>query len=549
MAVSSPLKSNLSSVNSSLSPIPLQQSKTRANKWDPRPFNENPAAQQALNCISIRDFVRTDLLERDGVKSNTKKFFLVEDKDFDLLSDPVSLAESYDDMIQHHVATRVALFFQQAVVCYDTPFRYKIGDTEGQFFTAKKLNVKKKSGSELVISYQAAHSSTIPSLNACLRNGYERIRKEGKKPKYSAFLKDSHLEVLNNSTVGLPTFVNQIDTLIDGKTKKDNLLRSNTICLINKLAEGKISPCEATREFLTCFLTQLEKAPSRLKKKSPSKLKTIEIYKKKVVEMIDLATRSNVGEEENAFFDSLLSTNFSRAKRKDLPLVRALFYKRKFEVIRESECTETTIQNIISNRFPKVTTPAAKHEIKRCLIYQTKNDPDLSKTLQILFAISIESIEKDVKSPLNLTQKYKSDSKKYNNTLRDIRLVVRNYRKLENGFQAMLLRDFRVKLRNLNQKELSEKIDNLINKKIKKELAKRKPNHSKIMELRITPRSASTISRLENSRIHITKQFATPENQRRKDFTLSQLKIVCEALKVDYNYFICSFFASTSLTG
>ena len=49
--------------------------------------------------------------------------------------------------------------------------------------------------------------------------------------------------------------------------------------------------------------------------------------------------------------------------------------------------------------------------------------------------------------------------------------------------------------------------------------------------------------------IHLdkSKEFKTPKNQRRKIFNLTLLKIIAKVLKVDYNYFICSFFASSPL--
>lgn len=547
MPAISPFDSSISFTRKPLTPLQVNTGKSRINKWAPAAFEEKPSYQEALNSISIRDPLRTSLVIRDEVKVSTSKTFIVSKERYSLLEDSVKLAESYTDLIEHHVATRVALFFQQAIICYRTPFHYEVGDTEGQIFDAKKLKVKTETGPELEIGYQAAHSSTIPSLKACLITDYQNAKRNGQEPKYSSFLEGSYMEILDNSTVGLPTFVNQIDTLIDGNSKSEDALRIDTIHLINELAVGKITPCEATRKFLACFLRQLKERPEASKTINLAKKKTISIYKEKVKEMIALAETPNDLKEENAFFDSLLSNNFSHANKKDLPILRKIFYKRKFEIIREAQFTETQIQKIINKYFPKTIKPADKHAIRACLTLQTAKGSTLNKTLEVLFSISISAMEKDAELCQKLQQEYESNSAKYTNALRDIRAAVRGFQRMEGSFQAMLLRDFRIELRGLTQKLLAEKIDYVVNEEIRKEKAKDNPNAQKIRELNNTPRSASTISRLENSRIHIQKDFKTGENQRRKELTFHQAALISKALNVDPEYYFCSFFASKSV--
>jgi len=548
LALSSPFDSHVSLTREPLTTLQIKKGTSRANKWNPTSsYDEKPSLQEALNSISIRDPLRIALLKRDGVKLSTTKTFKVSRDEYELFNDPVKLAGAYTDLIDHHVATRVALFFQQAIVCYKTPFHYEVGDTEGQIFEAKTLKVKTKNDPELKVAYQAAHSSTIPSLKACPINDYQKALSKDKSPKYFSFLEGSYMETLDNSTVALPTFVNQIDTLIDGKTQSKDALRVDTIHLINKLAAGKITPCKATRKFLACFLRQLKERPAASKTLSPAKLKTISIYKKKVREMIDLAETPDDPEQENAFFDSLLSNNFCQAKEKELPVLREIVYKRKFEIIREAQFTETKIQNIVSKYFPEAIKPAEKHAVRSCLTFKAKSDPILNKTLQVLFATSISAMEEDKKLCKELQQKYERNADNYKKALRDIRTTVRSFQRMEKSFQAMLLRDFRVKLRGLTQKQLVEKINKVIDKKIKKEEERDFPSARKIAMLKRTPTSASTISRLENSRIHILKDFKTGENQRRKHLTLYQAKIISKALKVDPGYYFCGFFASENL--
>ena len=512
--------------------------------------------------------MRTLLTEKAKQELQIEKnqVFVVKKELFELFKDGEKRAEYYRDLIEDHVALRVALFFQQAVVCYQTGFHYEISDTEGQIFSAKTLYLKRAKKKEiLAVNYQAAHSSTIPSLQACRLTDYRNAKKTGASPTYFAFLQDSQLEMLNNSTVALPRFVNQLDTLIDGTKANEKTLRNKTVKLINLLAKGRLNPCEATQIFLQDFLGQLETAPRRISKpkKTPAsmedyrgKIKTVEIYKQKVKELIDLSqNRASLSQESN-FFDSLLSTNFSRVNQLELPLVRKIFYQRKFEIIREAQCTDAKIQAIIMNYFAEVVKPAEKHQIRQSLLLLTKNDLPLNRSLQILFAMSTDALCQDKKLVTQLKANHLQWKEgrwevqaRYQKALRAIRATIRRYHKLENSFQAMLLRDFRVGLRGFTQKQLSQKIQKLVHEKILKEEAKPNPNYYKINLLRRLPTSAATISRLENERIYLdkSKEFKTPKNQRRKIFNLTLLKIIAKVLKVDYNYFICSFFASSPL--
>lgn len=541
----SPFDSHLSVTRAPLDNFFAKKGKGRVNKWDPAPYEEKPALQEGLNCITIKDPIRASLVARDKVKQATEKTFVVTKKEYNVLKDPLKCAEAYTDVIQHHVATRVSLFFQQAIVCYKTPFHYEVADTEGQIGSAKTLKIKTKNDPEIKIGFQAAHYSTIPGLKACPIDVYEKAIDNDEEVEYSPFLDGSYMEMLDNSTNGLPTFVNQIDTLIDGNSLSEDALRLDAIKLINEAARGRIDPCQATRKFLGCFLRQLENRPLASKTMSAAKLKTVSIYKEKVKEMIQSARAPDSAEHTNDFFDGLLSCNFSRAVQEDVPILRKIVYQRKFEIIREAQFTEAKIQKIIKEHFPKAVKAADKHAIRLCLTLQTKNDPSLNNVLQKLFAVSISTIEEDGKLCQSLQQKYRTDAEDYENALRDIRVTVRNFRRLENSYQAMLLRDFRLKLRGLTQKELAAKIDAVVNKEIDEEKASERPNARRIIELKNIPRSASTISRLENSRIHIQKDFKTSENQRRKALTMHQAAIISKALKVDPGHYFCAFFASS----
>lgn len=115
---------------------------------------------------------------------------------------------------------------------------------------------------------------------------------------------------------------------------------------------------------------------------------------------------------------------------------------------------------------------------------------------------------------------------------------------MEQAFQGLLLKDFRVKLRDLTQSDLANEIQEIIEDRIEKEEQKDRSNWFKLYQLYHFPSSAATISRLENSRIYVKKAFKTPENQRRKGLNVPYAKIIAQALNIQVGHFFSSFFAS-----
>lgn len=535
---SSPFQSNLSLMNGVFPAIQPAAKGKRSEKWDPKPSEEKLGFQEAHNCISIRDPIRAKLIVDNNKNWHTDNYLKVKKTHSVMQSTPLQLTQHYADLIQHHVASRTARFFQQAVMCYNTPFHFEIADTEGQFFTAPTLKVATKKNVMKTVKYQAAHSSTIPGLKACLRSDMAKA-----KPHYFSFLPGSHMENLDNSTVGLPIWVNQMDTLIDGRSKQPNVLRSDTIALINQVALAQITPNEATRQFLNCFENRLISRPRASTTMNAEKGEVIRQYLLQVQHMKVLAAKPENSQEPHPFFDSLLSVNVSNEKAEDVPKIRKIVYARKYEIIREAQLLESKIHEIILEGI-KQFNHEQKHFIKLALLYRVKNDTPLKKALEKLFCISVAGIEQNPALVASLEQYYQDNKVILDNKLRDIRIQLRNFRKMEQSFQAMLLRDFRKNLRNLTQKELSDKTIAVIAQKKMAELAKAVPDLNKVRELQLTATSPSTISRLENSRIHIVKAFKTDENQRRKPLNLHHAVLLSEALKIQPGHFFCSFFNS-----
>lgn len=537
--ISSPFQSPLSAMHTR---FPLHNEQAgRQNKWEPQLYERNPALQEGLHCASVRDPKRLAGVLAENKVWNTRTALNVTPAVYQRLGNPELLCEDYSDLIDHHIRFRAALFFQQAVACYNTPFYFEISKTEGQFFEAPGLKVRYSATSkDMIIRYEAAHSGTIPGLKACLRSEMQ----PGQTPHFFTYLKDSHMEVMHNSTNGLPAFVNKIDTLIDAKAETQGGLRNSTIALINELARGVLTPTAATQQFLANLEQALITRPQHSSRITPEKLRVIEKYQTAVRSMRLQAAVPLQMNGIHPFFDYLLNVNVSREDQVDTAQIRKIVYTRKYELIRESLFTESKIQMQINQRFPNIDTPAQKHFLRAALVYFVSNDQPLCRKLEKLFCVSLAGLRQNPALIQQLNNYIHQNLTPFNLMTRDIRATLREYTRLENAFQAMLIRDMRVELRHWKQQDLSAAITNVIAQKVLKQQMKVQPNWEKIRALQAIPRSQSTISRLENSRIHIQKSFITPENQRRKPLTLHYAKVLSKALNVQHGHFFSSFFAS-----
>lgn len=545
--ISSPFQSSLSAMHTRF-PAHKESEKDRENKFEPILYEKNPSLQEGLNCASIRDPKRLKAVVNGKTAWSKQNPLKVSPQEYQRITNPVTHCDDYSDLIEHHVNFRVALFFQQAVACYNTPFHFEISKTEGQYFGAPGLKVKNTaSGSVSNIAFQAAHSGTIPGLKACLRSELQ----PGQTPHYFTYLKSTHMEVMHNSTNGLPDFVNQVDTLIDALADIPGGLRNSTIALINRVALGVLTPVEATREFLVNLEHTLRERPQRSSTLYPQKKKVIAKYLDAVKHMQIEAAKPLQKTGVHPFFDPLLDVNVSKETNEDSAQIRQIVYRRKYELIRESFFTEAQVQNIIDQWFPR-NTPKEKHLIRAAILYYAGSDKELCQTLEKLFCISYEGLKKSTSTLkmienqfVTITDTFIIDNKAaFDLVLRDIRAAVTCFRRMEHAFQAMLIRDLRVNLRGWKQTELSAAITAKVGEKILKQQQKPRPNWDKIRGLREIPSSQATISRLENSRIHIQKQFVTPENQRRKPLTLHYAKVLSKTLGVEHGHFFSSFFAS-----
>jgi DNA-binding XRE family transcriptional regulator len=153
--------------------------------------------------------------------------------------DQAKLVKRYEEMITDHLERRVAVLFQQLVVCYKTGFELEQGKTLHQGASALPILLSDPSGNcQKLAPSNAAHASTIPCIYA---------KHEGK-----TFVLIKGASVYNgaNTTLNMPHYINKADIQIDEYGE----LRKYTIDLLNKASQGNVNPQDGLKQFVAKLL-------------------------------------------------------------------------------------------------------------------------------------------------------------------------------------------------------------------------------------------------------------------------------------------------------
>ena len=152
--------------------------------------------------------------------------------------------------IEQHLEKRVFHMFMQAVVCYQTRYRFEEGHTLHQGFGANPIQLK--GGKKL--EFQAAHSPTLPCLYASSPNSNQKV----------VYLYRSGCYDEGNATIDLIKAVNDADRAIDEKSKS-SLLRAKAIKLLNLASSGKMTPEQVSKKFAQELIKEIDNAIEREK--------------------------------------------------------------------------------------------------------------------------------------------------------------------------------------------------------------------------------------------------------------------------------------------
>jgi hypothetical protein len=177
----------------------------------------------------------------------------------------------------------------------------------------------------------AAHSSTLPCLIAYDPTEWAAYQaKKIPEPTGFVFLKGTDAYRLWNSTLNMPRWVNNADISIDGTTKNVQL-RVQALALLNRAAQGEVTPDQALETFIDLCLRQIEASLKAVKLKGKrEEERVLHSYREVLEEMQEELTT----EGEKRLEDLL---NITLDPEATDATCRAIIYKIRYRAIRDSQ--------------------------------------------------------------------------------------------------------------------------------------------------------------------------------------------------------------------
>lgn len=420
------------------------------------------------------------------------------------------LLVAYQDEMDQSIERRVALLFQQTMLCYQMPFHFKDGAAQDQYGR----------GCQAPYKYAAAHPSTLPCLLATLRADKKAAKLTDQAVPYFTYLKYSSAYQAHNSTIEVPEIINKADSALDFQVgEKAATLRGKSIKIINRCAKGEFEPREATRQFVaemeSCLCNLIETLGE-----GDARVKVLRCYLSCVQE-ISIKLHSG-----NQIFDHLIGIKID-PDDVDGDLIREIVIKPRYDILTAAQAIESRIAKRI---FDFIRLSPAKETAVKCQFALIRRASDQEKViLRRLFSKSTAYLEAPISTQQQLYARdvasYEAQNKiKLNNLMRDIRADTFELHRIEQSFRSAILKGLRVNLRDMTQNQFAEMFKILY------------PGE---------PMSQSMVSRLEQRVSAVQKAvYQTPLNQRRKDVSIENAIKYAATLRVDPGVFMPGLFTS-----
>lgn len=412
------------------------------------------------------------------------------------------------ELIEDHLDRRVQLFFQQAIMCYNTPFIYEAEGAEDQYGLGRSIDL----GNNKQHRTQAAHSSTFPCLYAFPKDN------DGKKiqDKKFVFLKYSDFYKKQNSTIELPIEVNQTDTQIDGKSC-EHKLRTKALKIINMVALGKITPEKATNLFVKTLQKRLFTMLSNQEEKRYHQI--LDIYSRRLTEI-----QKGINENAN-YFDQILDLNLPGEE----DLLRQVVYAKRYKMLQTAAFIESKIskkifeyqKNILKCRSKSL--KSVDYRLRYVLLKNISNSQ--SFFFERLFCCSLNQLKVNItKSEDQLRRRentienfYMKNKNSINNLINEINELRKELECLEFQYRADLFKGLRTDYKKWTQKKFVNCFKFFF------------PNETM---------SQSMVSRFENPiRNKTNRNYSTPINQRLKLMDLEKAQKIAKTFEVDAGIF------------
>jgi len=508
---------------------------------------EVPWKQKGSHCSAIDDHEGREIRENEG---------WVEDEIAAAFQDPEQLTEFYTDSIEQSIDRRISLTFQQGIVCHDKPFYFDADEAKDQFGRNPELTIKSEDGTKYTQKYQAAHPCTLPCLLATAKKDWDDYQAKkaaglpAKKPKRFVYLRKSSGYDEDNATIPMPIFVNQTDTLIDGKAGEPGKLRTRTLKLINKLAEGRLDPVLFTKKFLKKYQERVE---SLLKDYSEEARGFV--LKKHLVRIKQVRAEIATGD---GLFDKLMGIKVSHLSH-EASLLREIVFRRRFEIITAGQAMESRIHKRIADVLKRISGNEKELFLQFALLRKASDNLRIAleklfkKSMAVLEAEYIQNQKAFLKKSKNIPAEEGEPTEEEEQVITKLETDIENFQAKARAFKVQhtkvinkLMRDIRDDVRELTRKDLLYR--SCLFKNFRKGLNgwTQQQFADKFKELyEDYPMSQPTVNRLEQRCRHPQKLvYKSPLNQRRKDITLEDAERYAGTLGVELGYFISGLFTT-----
>jgi len=443
---------------------------------------DEPTGPRAKYALPLNETSSTT----DQIFDGLRKKSTLSTAEMTTLKSPERLIAESKEKIKDHIDKRMALFFQQLIVTYDVPFHFEIGKTRHQAPSVKTIT-KTKNRETVQVHFDAAHSATIPSLYAYHRNDWQRWEADPDntaKPTPFVYLKGSDTYNNHNATMGLIKLVNQADIDLDGTSTTTEKLRTKSIDIIERSAKGEIRPREGFKEFLTeARRILIDQIASDDVKNTHKPI--LRIYLERVENAIEQS-------RDESFFDQLINLNIDN-EGEEASRLRALIYRRRFNIIRESQEAQSVIAkkiHVLSRQIIGIDRKPNNFDFvmkKKVLTLCTEQE---RKQLSRFFGVSLEQITHDLERKQHAHAERRINEEQHRQRfvtlMRDIRAECRQLSRSELMYRANVTRDLR-QHKSWRQKDL---------------VTEYRKVHAD------GPMSQPTVSRLENTIKPIERQLA-----------------------------------------
>lgn len=363
-----------------------------------------------------------------------------------------AIIEAYEPVIKEHVERRLQAFFQQLIVCYRTGLHFENKNALDQAKSGNSIVLKKDGQEVLRLSREAAHSATLPCLVA-----YDKAKWDANEaPPGFVFLKDSDYYYRQNSTICMPEWVNEVDTLIDGK-RGGKKLRDQALALLNRASMGEVTPDQGIRKFVQVLLGAIEDGIENSKYEEHDSI--LDIYLTKIKEFEEIT---------DGDLEALLSVKFegegSAARRTILKLRYAAIKGAQFaqaEIISKVNSLRDEILPLVKGSGSK---PAYfEQAFKTRVVEQARTDAD-GERLSKLLNFSPEALKAQIKmiqggetTFTKTNAKLKPHIQRINFVVRELLTTMRHLRIEERNQRSKVTKELR-SMRDWTQASFGEKL-------------------------------------------------------------------------------------------